>query len=202
MFQVVSDRALFSPYPSRLLLSVRVPILKEYENLHVHFEDCVGRRVTNASGAFLELAPSSGSSINRDAFHNNIWRDLYLIVMVSQLYPFPTPGMPHLARLNKIRTRHISNSWHHVLRPSFTTPSLTFCAYASLRTAAFQAAGEAPCIYLVRTQYLCSINTLLLQQPRDYVLLRAKLGADRVLLHSCSENRTRRSWLYSQEPAG
>ena len=37
---------------------VYVLILKEYENLHVHFEDCVGRRVTNVLGAFLELAPS------------------------------------------------------------------------------------------------------------------------------------------------
>ena len=66
MFQVVSDRAPFSPCPCRLLLSVRVLILKEYGNLHVHLED-FGRRVTNASGAFLELAPSSRSSINCDA---------------------------------------------------------------------------------------------------------------------------------------
>ena len=65
-----------SPCPSRLLLSVRVLILKEYENLDVHFEDCVGRRVTNASGAFLELAPSSGSS--SDAFHINIQQYLFL----------------------------------------------------------------------------------------------------------------------------
>ena len=69
-------RALFPPCPSRLLLSVRVPILKEYENLHGHFEDCVGRRVTNASGAFLEVASSSGSSI--DAFHFKIQQYLYL----------------------------------------------------------------------------------------------------------------------------
>ena len=74
MYQVcsryVSDRALLSPCPSRLLLSVRVLILKGHENLHAHFEDCVGWRVTNASGALLELAPSSGSS--SDAFHINI----------------------------------------------------------------------------------------------------------------------------------
>ena len=44
----ISDRARFPPCPSRLLLSVRVLILKGYENLHFHFEDCVGRRVTNA----------------------------------------------------------------------------------------------------------------------------------------------------------
>ena len=76
MYQVVctryqvSDRALFPR--ARLVCCfpcVYVPILKEHENLHVHFEDCVGRRVTNVSGAFLELAPSSGSS--SDAFHIN-----------------------------------------------------------------------------------------------------------------------------------
>ena len=54
MYQV-SHRALFVVLcPSRFLLSVRVLIfliLKGYENLHVHFEDCAGRRVTNASGA-------------------------------------------------------------------------------------------------------------------------------------------------------
>ena len=72
----VSDRALFPLCPSRLLLSVRVLILKEYENLHVHFEDCVGRRVTNTSGAFRELAPSSGSS--SDAFHINMQQNLPL----------------------------------------------------------------------------------------------------------------------------
>ena len=81
MYQVctryqVSDRALFSPCPSRLLLSVRVLILTDYENLHVHFEDCDGRRVANVSGAFLELAPSSGSS--SDAFHINMQQYLYL----------------------------------------------------------------------------------------------------------------------------
>ena len=61
----VCDRTNVSPCPSRLLLSVRVLVcfLKEYEKLHVHFDDCVGRRVTNASGAFLELASSWGSSI-------------------------------------------------------------------------------------------------------------------------------------------
>ena len=98
MFQV-SDRALFSPCPSRLLLSVRVLILKEYENLQIHFEDCVGRRVTNASGAFLELAPSAGSS--SDAFHTNMQQNLYFTVMFSQLRPFPTPGIPQFARRNK-----------------------------------------------------------------------------------------------------
>ena len=68
MFQVASDfyRAPFSPCPARLLLSVRVLILKEYENLHVHFEDCVGRRVTNASGAFS------------DPFHIDMQQYLYL----------------------------------------------------------------------------------------------------------------------------
>ena len=60
-------RTLFPPCPSRLLLSV--PTLKEYENLHVRFEDCVGRRVMNVSGASLELAPRSGTS--GDAFHIN-----------------------------------------------------------------------------------------------------------------------------------
>ena len=57
MFQVllISDTDLFSPCPSRLLLCVRVLTLKEYENLHIHFDDCVGRRVTNASGAFWSL---------------------------------------------------------------------------------------------------------------------------------------------------
>ena len=66
----VSDRAHFSPCSSRLLVSVSVHFFEEYDNLHVHFEDCVGRRVTNTSVAFLELAPSSGSS--SDAFHINI----------------------------------------------------------------------------------------------------------------------------------
>ena len=70
-----------SPCPSRLLLSVRVLILKEYENLDVHFEDCVGRRVTNASGAFLELAPSSGSST--DAFHINMQHYLLPLCIFS-----------------------------------------------------------------------------------------------------------------------
>ena len=75
MYQVF-DGALFPPCLSRLLLSVRVLILKEHENLHVHFEDCDGRRVANVSGAFLELAPSSGSS--SDAFHINMQQYLYL----------------------------------------------------------------------------------------------------------------------------
>ena len=79
MYQVcsrfqASGRTFVSPCPSRLLLSVGALILKEYENLHVHFEDCVGRRVTDASWAFLELAPSSGSS--SDAFHINIQKNL------------------------------------------------------------------------------------------------------------------------------
>ena len=72
----MSDRALFSP---RVRLVICVPcvyILKEYENLHVYFEDYVGRRLTNASGAFLEVASSSGSSI--DAFHFKIQQYLYL----------------------------------------------------------------------------------------------------------------------------
>ena len=38
--------------------------------------------------------------------------------------------------------------------PSFTTPPLTFCAYASLRPAASQAAGEAPCITRI---YFCVV---------------------------------------------
>ena len=47
---------LFFPRVSRLLLSVRVLILKEHENLHVRFEDCVGRRVENAfQGRFWSL---------------------------------------------------------------------------------------------------------------------------------------------------
>ena len=47
---------LFFPRVSRLLLSVRVLILKEHENLHVHFEDCVGRRVETAfQGRFWSL---------------------------------------------------------------------------------------------------------------------------------------------------
>ena len=52
--------------------------------------------------------------------------------------------------LNK--NTNVSNSWHHVLPPSFTTSSLTLYAYASLRLAAFQAAGEAPCT-LIYTWY-------------------------------------------------
>ena len=55
MYQVF-DGALFSPCLSRLLLSVRVLILKEHENLHVRFEDCVGRRVETAfQGRFWSL---------------------------------------------------------------------------------------------------------------------------------------------------
>ena len=79
----------------------RARILKECENLHVHFEDCVGRRVTSASGAFLELDSSSGSS--SDAFHINI-QYLRVTVMFFQLCPFPTPGIPSFAPLtvNKI----------------------------------------------------------------------------------------------------
>ena len=47
---------LFFPRVSRLLLSVRVLILKEHENLHVRFEDCVGRRVETAfQGRFWSL---------------------------------------------------------------------------------------------------------------------------------------------------
>ena len=46
------------------------------------------------SGAFLELAPSSGSS--SDAFHINMQ---YLVtVMFFQLCPFPRPGIPSFAR--------------------------------------------------------------------------------------------------------
>ena len=70
---------------------------KEYENLHVHFEDvCVGRRVKNASGAFMELGASSS-----DAFHTNMQQNLYFTVMFFQLHPFPTAGIPYFARLNK-----------------------------------------------------------------------------------------------------
>ena len=55
MYQVF-DGALFPPCLSRLLLSVRVLILKEHENLHVRFEDCVGRRVETAfQGRFWSL---------------------------------------------------------------------------------------------------------------------------------------------------
>ena len=72
-----------------------------------------------------------------------------ITVMNFQLHPFPTPGMiPYFARLTEQNT-NLSNSWHHVLPPSFTTPSLTLHAYASLRPATFQAAGEAPCIYVL-----------------------------------------------------
>ena len=71
MFHVESD-LFISFFPrARLvwcfLLSVRVRlILKKYENLHVHFEDCVGRGVTNASGVFS------------DAFYINIQQCLYI----------------------------------------------------------------------------------------------------------------------------
>ena len=76
MYQVydtspVANKALFPR--ARLVCCfpcVYVLTFKEYEKLQVHFEDCVGRRVTNVSGAFLELAPSSGSSTS-DAFHLN-----------------------------------------------------------------------------------------------------------------------------------
>ena len=63
-----------------------VLILKEYENLHVYFEDYVGRRLTNASGAFLELAPSSASS--SDAFHNNMQCGSYRYVFPFMLLPY------------------------------------------------------------------------------------------------------------------
>ena len=81
----VSDRALSFPGPSHLILSVRVRILKEYENLHVHFEDCAGRRVINASGAFLEIAPCSGSSddtVNIDILF------LVIVLFVVVFLPF------------------------------------------------------------------------------------------------------------------
>ena len=90
---------------------------------------------------FLELSPSSGSS--SDAFHINI--QCLVTVMFCQLCPFPTPGMPYFARLTVNKNTYISNSWHHVLPPSFTTQLLTFCAYARRRPAAFQSFGEAPC---------------------------------------------------------
>ena len=56
MYQICTRylRALSPPCPSRLLLSVRVFILTEYENLHV-FEDCVGRRVRTLQGRFWSL---------------------------------------------------------------------------------------------------------------------------------------------------
>ena len=99
-FMYLIRRPLFSPYPSRLLLSVRVQvlILEGYENLHVHFEDCVGRRVTNTSGALLELAPSSGSS--SDVFHSNMQQYLCLPSCFS-VVPLATPGIPYFARLTE-----------------------------------------------------------------------------------------------------
>ena len=102
IYQVCSRCLIELSFPrARLVCSfpcVRALILKEYENLHVYFDDCVARRVTNASGAFLELAPSAGSS--SDAFHVNIQQNLCCTVMFFQLYPFPTPGIPYFARLN------------------------------------------------------------------------------------------------------
>ena len=92
MYQV-SDRALSFPCPSHLIPSVRVIILKEYENLHVHFEDCAGRRVINASGAFPELAPCSGSS--NDAV--NIDKQ-FLVIVLFLLCSFPSPTILSSAR--------------------------------------------------------------------------------------------------------
>ena len=59
LYFLQSPVCLFSHWPSPLLLSVRVLILKYYKNLHVHFEDSVGRRVTNASLHGRSAMPSS-----------------------------------------------------------------------------------------------------------------------------------------------
>ena len=122
----------FATCPSRLLLSMCVLILKEYQHLRLHFEDCVGRRETNTSGGFLELAPSSAVSI--------------VSAMFVQLCPFPTPGIPYFARLTE--QKYIYIKLLASCLSSITTPSLTFCVYASRRPAAFQAAGEAPCTHV------------------------------------------------------
>ena len=97
-----SDRALFSPCPSRLLLSVRVHMLKEYENLHVHFKDCVGRRVTNASGAFLEHAPSSGSSSEMPSAL--LCSSIYTYRYVSSVVPLPYAWNTVFCSTDRIQT--------------------------------------------------------------------------------------------------